>query len=103
MPRKIFDDPKDSAVFSAEVFHSELNKAFQRRENNRRQKEYKKKKLLDRNHTLLARHVQKQTSLAGEARRKGRAGSGMYMGTRQITLLIGARLYTLSIYRRRPS
>ena len=51
MPRKIADDPKDSAIFSTEVFHSELNKALQRRENNRRQKEFKQKKLLERNHT----------------------------------------------------
>ena len=44
-------DSKDSAVFSTEVCQTELNKALQRRENNRRQKEFKKKKLLERNHT----------------------------------------------------
>ena len=43
-------DSKDLAIFSTEVFHSELNKALQKRENNRRQKDFKKKKLLERNH-----------------------------------------------------
>ena len=50
-------DLKDSAVFSTEeevfidVFQTEFNKALQRRKNNRRQKEFKTKKLLERNHT----------------------------------------------------
>ena len=42
-------DQKDPAVFSTEVFQMELNRALQRRENNRRQKDFKKKKLFERN------------------------------------------------------
>ena len=42
--------PRGPAVFSTEVFHSELNKALQRRDNNRRQRDFKKKKLLERHH-----------------------------------------------------
>ena len=57
-------DSKDSAVFSTEVFHSELNKALQKRENNRRQKDYKKKKLMERNHNRNKTF----RSMAGEAR-----------------------------------
>ena len=49
VPRKIAD-PKDSALFSTEVFYSDLNKALQKRENNRRQQDYKEKKLMERNH-----------------------------------------------------
>jgi hypothetical protein len=42
-------DQKDPAAFSTEVFHMELSRALQRRENNRRQKDFKKKKLFERN------------------------------------------------------
>ena len=48
--KTVTGDPRDPVVFSTEVFHSELNKALQRRENNRRQGDFKKKKLLKRNH-----------------------------------------------------
>jgi hypothetical protein len=42
-------DQKDPAVFNTQVFQMELNRALQKRENNRRQKDFKKKKLFERN------------------------------------------------------
>ena len=101
----------------------ELNRALQRRENNRRQKEFKKKKLLERDHTRDFGEACSETDNSGRggpprrkvwfcnvhgnqtdhARRERRSGSAVYMGTRQITLPNGGRLYTLSFYRSRPS
>jgi hypothetical protein len=42
-------DQKDPAVFNTQVFQMELNRALQRRENNRRQKDFKKKKIFEKN------------------------------------------------------
>ena len=58
-------DPKDPAVFSTEVFQTELNRAIQRRENNMRQKEFKKKKLLERNYTRDFGKARSETDKSG--------------------------------------
>ena len=42
-------DQKDPAVFNTQAFQMELNRALQRRENNRRQKDFKKKKIFEKN------------------------------------------------------
>ena len=62
MSRKI-TDPKESAIFTTEVFAMELNKALQRRENNRRHKDFKK--LLERNHTRDFGKARSETDKSG--------------------------------------
>ena len=97
-------DSKDPAVYSTEVFQMELNRAHQRRENNRRQKEFKKKKLLERNHTRDFGKARSETDKSGRGGPpKRKVWFCNVHGNQQITLPNGARLYTLSFYRRRPS
>jgi len=70
---RMIADSKESAVFSTEVFQTDLNRALQRRENNRRQKEFKKKKLLESYHTRdfsKARSETDKFSRGGPPKRK---------------------------------